>query len=131
VADPQMNPAAQVRQAALDRAAALATGDRDRLSAFLHPDFHWTSHTGAEFDRDTYLSSNTGGNTRWVGQELDEIEVVVHESTAVLRCVVRDRVERGDGHEEFRLPMTQVWVPLDGRWVCLAGHAGPRLPDGD
>jgi hypothetical protein len=32
------------------------------------------------------------------------------------------------GRQEFRMPMTQVWVRADGRWQCLAGHAGPRLP---
>jgi hypothetical protein len=23
--------------------------------------------------------------------------------------------------------MTQTWVREDGRWLCLAGHTGPRL----
>ena len=51
----------------------------------------------------------------------------MHERTAVLRCQVVDRFDRGHGPEEFRMPMTQVWVRHDdGRWVCLAGHAGPR-----
>jgi hypothetical protein len=25
------------------------------------------------------------------------------------------------------MPMTQVWVRYDDRWVCLAGHNGPSL----
>jgi hypothetical protein len=29
--------------------------------------------------------------------------------------------------EEFRMPMTQVWVRASSGWRCLAGHAGPRL----
>ena len=53
--------------------------------------------------------------------------MVAHDSTAVLRCQVVDAVDQGDGIEEFRMPMTQVWVRYDDRWVCLAGHAGPSL----
>jgi hypothetical protein len=25
------------------------------------------------------------------------------------------------------MPMTQTWVREAGQWLCLAGHAGPRL----
>lgn len=71
------------------------------------------------------------GQHRWpdavAGQELGEAEVVVAADTAVLRTVVTDTVERGDGVEVFRMPMTQVWVRSGGGWRCLAGHAGPRL----
>jgi ketosteroid isomerase-like protein len=123
-----MSAADEVEQAAEDRAAALASGDRDRLLALLHPDFRWTSHTGERFDRESYLSANTaGGPTRWSGQRLTGTEVVVHERTAVLRCQVVDEVDRGEGAEEFEMPMTQVWVLVDGAWVLLAGHAGPRV----
>jgi hypothetical protein len=55
---------------------------------------------------------------------------VAHTSTAVLRCTVVDTVDRGHGPQEYRMPMTQVWVRTEqdtGRWVCLAGHAGPRF----
>jgi hypothetical protein len=33
---------------------------------------------------------------------------------------------REDEPETFRMPMTQVWVRVDGEWQCLSGHAGPR-----
>ena len=45
----------------------------------------------------------------------------------MLRCQVVDEVDRATGIEEFRMPMTQVWVRHDDRWVCLVGHAGPVL----
>ena len=54
------------------------------------------------------------------------MQVVLHDRTAVLRCLVVDKVDRGDGPEAYEMPMTQVWVNHEGRWVCLAGHAGPR-----
>jgi hypothetical protein len=65
-----VSEADDVRRAALDRADALAHGDRERLRDLLHPDFRWTSHTGEQFDRDSYLRSNTDGTNRWSGQEL-------------------------------------------------------------
>ncbi len=45
----------------------------------------------------------------------------------VLRCTVADFVDTGRGSEVLRMPMTQVWIRADAQWVCLAGHAGPRL----
>jgi hypothetical protein len=118
----------EVRRAADARAAALAAGDRERLLALLHPDFRWTSHTGAQFDRDGYVRANTGEDLRWSSQQVVDAEVVVHDRSAVLRCLVVDTVDRGRGDEVFRMPTTQVWVRRAGAWVCLAGHAGPRLP---
>jgi hypothetical protein len=118
----------QVIAAAEARAAALAAGDAEGLLGWLHQLFRWTSHTGASFDRDTYVAANTGGTLRWNAQLLTEVEVVVVGDTAVLRCLVTDQVERGQKDEEFRMPMTQTWIRDAGRWLCLAGHAGPRLP---
>jgi Domain of unknown function (DUF4440) len=117
----------EVIEAAHLRAAALATGDPQELRELLHPQFRWFSHTGERFDRESYVRSNTGGSNRWDRQELSEVKVIAHERTAVLRCEVVDTVDRGSGVEEFRMPMTQVWVRYDDRWVCLAGHAGPSL----
>jgi len=117
----------EVLEAARLRAAALATGDPQELRRWLHPQFRWFSHTGERFDRDSYVVSNTEGTTRWTSQELSDVEMVVHPHTAVLRCQVVDAVDRGEGPEELQMPMTQVWVRYDDRWVCLAGHAGPSL----
>ena len=119
----------QVVAAALARADALASGDGEQLRSLLHPDFHWTSHLGEQFDRELYVASNTALSLTWNNQSLAGIAVIVVGDTAVLRCVVTDRVDHGRGIETFRMPMTQTWVQVDDRWLCLAGHAGPRLTD--
>ena len=64
----------------------------------------------------------------WHSQQLSSADVVVVGDTAVLHAAVTDVVSAEDrgGTETFRMPMTQVWVRLDSRWKCLAGHAGPR-----
>ena len=127
-----MTDADDVLARAEDRAAALAAGDADALAGLLHPQFCWTSHTGMHFYRSTYVRANTGGSTVWLSQELVEPEVVVVGDTAVLTCVVADRVRPGDaGAEQFRMPMTQVWVRDAHGWTCLAGHAGPRIDSDD
>ena len=120
-----MTPEDEVRAAASARADALARGDTDALRALLHPGFAWTSHRGETFDRETYVRRNTGGEVRWSGQTLEDVEVVVVGATAVLRCTAVDRIE-ADGPAVFRMPMTQTWVRSGGSWLCLAGHAGPR-----
>ena len=120
-----MNVAAEVLAAAAARADALATGDTERLGRLLHPQFHSISHLGERFDRDAYLRSNTDGPTRWRSQVLLDPEVTVVDETAVLRCTAVDTVDTGVGSRTFRMPMTQVWVRVDGMWLCLAGHAGP------
>lgn len=125
-----VNAANQVIEAAEARAAALAEGDAEKLSGLLHADFRWTAHVGETYSRQDYIRRNTEGHTVWRSQELLSPEVVVVGDTAVLYAETTDVVRSGDdGSETFRMPMTQVWVRLAGGWQCLAGHAGPRLPD--
>ena len=121
-----MTPEDAVLAAAVARADALARGDADALRARLHPLFGWTSHRGDVFDRETYVRRNTGGDVRWHGQALEDVRVVVVGDTAVLRCTAVDRIE-ADGPQVFRMPMTQTWIRSGDGWLCLAGHAGPRV----
>ena len=114
-----------VLAAAERRAAALAAGDADALRALLHPDFAWTSHTGAHFDRDGYIEANVAGPTRWHAQKLTDVTVVVTREAAVLRGIVEDEVTIADERRAFRMPVTQTWVRTGVGWLCLAGHAGP------
>ena len=120
--------AEQVRAAAEARAAALAAGDGVRLTALLHEDFRWTSHVGETYGRAEYVRRNTEGHTVWRSQgSAGEVRTSVVGDTAVLVAAVTDAVLSADGEPvTFRMPVTQVWVRQDGRWTCLAGHAGPR-----
>jgi hypothetical protein len=121
-----VTPEEEVLAAAAARADALARGDACALRARLHPLFGWTSHRGDTFDRETYVRRNTGGEVRWHGQALEGVQVVVVGDTAVLRCTAVDRIDAG-GEQVFRMPMTQTWVRSGDGWLCLAGHAGPRV----
>ncbi|QYN35455.1 nuclear transport factor 2 family protein [Pseudonocardia sp. DSM 110487] len=121
-----MRPEDEVLAAAAARADALARGDADALRARLHPLFGWTSHRGDTFDREAYVRRNTEGDVRWHGQTLEDVRVVVVGDTAVLRCTAVDRIE-ADGPQIFRMPMTQTWTHSAEGWLCLAGHAGPRV----
>ncbi|MXG89581.1 DUF4440 domain-containing protein [Nocardioides sp. YIM 123512] len=118
----------QVVRAAQDRADALAAGDRARLEELLHPSFRWVNHQGGTMSRQEYVDRNAGGGLVWRSQRLHDPTVTVVGTTAVLHTVVSDVVATTSGDEEFRMPVTQVWVlGDDSRWTCLAGHAGPRL----
>jgi ketosteroid isomerase-like protein len=122
-----MDTTSEVIRAAEARAQALASGDADRLRELLHSDFRWVSHAGERYDRESYVASNVESTNGWSEQRLTDISVVAHEQTAVLRCTVVDTIDGGHGPREYRMPMTQVWIRREGRWVCLAGHAGARL----
>lgn len=122
-----MDPRTEVVRAANQRADALARGDADLLGELLHEKFRWTTHVGATYDRQEYLRRNTEGDTVWHSQELTNADVVVVADTAVLYAEVTDIVLSDHGEREaFTMPMTQVWIRQGDRWVCLAGHAGPR-----
>jgi ketosteroid isomerase-like protein len=116
----------QVISAAEGRASALVAGNAERLLDLLHEDFRLTTHLGETYNRSEYIRRNTRPHTAWRSQDLSDAEVVVVGDTAVLYAEVTDVVSSGDEVETFRMPMTQVWVRLDGGWKCLAGHAGPR-----
>ncbi len=118
-----MSDSEDVIAAAQARAEAMAGKDDIRLRELLHPRFLWISHKGEWFDFDTYLQSNQHGPNAWFGQELHDPQVQVVGDTAVLRCVVEDRVDVGSGEPEtFIMPMTQTWVRENGHWLCLAGR---------
>lgn len=103
----------EVISAAEARAAALAAGDGERLSALLHHAFRWTSHVGDTYSRSEYIRRNTEGGTVWRSQQLSRPEVVVVGDTAVLYAEVTDvALSEDDEPETFRMPMTQVWVQL-------------------
>jgi len=116
-----------VLAAAEARAVALGQHDSAALERLLHRDFGWTSHTGQTFDRQGYLSANVGSTNRWYGQQLDDLNISVVDNTAVLRCTVTDDVDTGTGRQQYRMRMTQTWVRVATDWLCLAGHAGPRM----
>lgn len=119
---------AEVMVAAEARASALAAGDAVRLRELLHERFRWTTHVGTTYDREEYVRRNTGGVTVWQAQQLVDPRITVVGDAAVLHAQVRDVVVTAAGDPEtFTMPMTQVWVRGGSGWLCLAGHAGPRL----
>jgi hypothetical protein len=116
-----------VLDAALERADALKRRDGECLGRLLHPKFCWISHKGDQFDRDTYLRSNMDGQNTWHAQTLEQPRITILGTTAVLTCIVTDDVSTMAGRRQNRMPMTQVWIHEDERWLLVAGHAGPLL----
>ena len=111
------------------RAEALASGDADRLTGWLHERFVWTSHRGEVFGRAAYVRANTR-DLRWRSQEIEDAQVAVVGGAAVVVGTVRDVVERAGEPTVFTMRVTQTWVHEAGGWRCLAGHAGPLTAGG-
>lgn len=119
---------ADVVAAAERRARALVERDPDALLRLHHPGLRWTTHSGEVLDRETYVRGNAEGTLVWRAQRLEDVEVAIAGNTAVLVAVVVDVVEVDGAPLTNRLRVTQTWIRRAGDWVCLAGHAGPRLP---
>ena len=116
-----------VLAAAKRRAAALVARDPEALRSLHHPALRWTTHRADVLDREAYVRGNTEGELRWLGQTLEAAEVVIVGDAAVLCGLVVDDVEVGGETVSNRLRITQVWVRSGDGWLCLAGHAGPRI----
>ena len=112
------------------RADALGRADAEGLRRLLHPRFGWTSHRGEAFDLESYIANNAGGAVIWRRQSLREVSAVVVGDAAVVTAIATDDVTQAGAELTFTMRMTQTWVRVDGRWLCLAGHAGPLLPSG-
>lgn len=120
-----MTDADAVLNAARRRADALAGADAEGLRSLMHARMRWTTHRGDVLDLESYVGRNTDGTLQWLGQRLEQPDVVIVGDAAVLTALVVDTVERGGLPQEFRLRLTQTWVRQGTNWVCLAGHAGP------
>lgn len=118
-----------VVRAASRRADFLAAGDAGELRALHHPGLRWTTHRGEILDFDHYIAGNTRGDLTWHRQHLEDVFVTVERDAAVLTAVVLDDVERDGVRQVFRMRLTQTWVRHSDEWLCLAGHAGPLMPD--
>ncbi|MFZ0157755.1 MAG: nuclear transport factor 2 family protein [Kineosporiaceae bacterium] len=91
------------------RAEALATGDPEALTRWLHEQFVWTSHRGEVFDRAAYVTANTQ-HLRWRSQAIEDVQVACIGDTAVVVGTVRDVVERQGEAAVFVMRITQTWV---------------------
>jgi hypothetical protein len=95
-----------------------------------HPQARWTTYRGAVLDRDAYVAGNTDGSLRWYSQQFLDPAIVVT-GAAMLTLVVVDQVEYDPDPATNRLRLTMTWVKSSERWLCLAGHAGPRVANDD
>jgi RimJ/RimL family protein N-acetyltransferase len=115
-----------VLAAVRDRADALVAGDAERLTAVLHERFVWTSQRGVVFNRASHLAATIGDLT-WLAQDLTAVRVIVVGDLAVVTAMVHDVVDRDGARRRSSMRVTQTWTRAGGRWLLLAGHAGPSL----
>jgi uncharacterized protein (TIGR02246 family) len=118
-----MSPEQEVRDAARQRADALAAGDEGALRQLMHPDLLWTTFRGEVLGYEEYIAGNTDGSLHWRGQRLDDVRVAVAGDSAVLTALVQDDVRRDGRDRTFTLRLTLTWVRTAGGWRCLSGHA--------
>jgi Domain of unknown function (DUF4440) len=114
-----------VLAAAERRADALARRDWPALERELHPEFRYVNAEGRRLSRDDCLAFVSDGAFRWNEQRLEDVQVTIVGTTAVLTAEVHDDVQLGDERHELVFVSTQTYVLDEGRWLYLAGQTGP------
>jgi ketosteroid isomerase-like protein len=107
----------------------LVSRDVRTMTEILHEDFVYTGSSGERLDRTAYLARLvTAGDVKWLGQDLDEIDVRFFGDTAVLTARAHDRAIFGDETLDARVRQTFVFVKTGRGWRCVSGHASPIEP---
>ena len=120
------NDAETVLRLTRERSQALVQKDAHTLDRILAPEFVYTNASGQVLDKATYLRLYVHApEVQWLSQELDEVQVHVFDSAAVLTCRVHDRARYGEQILDVRFQSTYVYVKTSAGWQCVAGHTGP------
>ncbi len=109
----------------LDWAGAVERNDVEAIGRFLHPDFTFTSPTGAIANRKDHLEDFRNRNARFPLVALSEVEVRVYGETAVVtsRPTIDGSVKVDGklitlGCQAAR--WTDTLIRRDGSWTCVA-----------
>jgi ketosteroid isomerase-like protein len=111
-----------VREIAVERGEALARCDWEAVAAQLHPRFVYVNANGHRLGREDYLAYLADGPVRWNSQDLEDVEVVVSGSVAVLVATVVDDVTHDGEPARWEFVTTQTYLEEGGAWLYLVGH---------
>lgn len=110
---------------AADRALQRAVLERD-LAAFavcLADDYRLVDSLGVLHDKSAVIAQLGDPEVRIVTYETQDPQIRVHGDVAVVIAVLQQRgIDHGKPYDA-PVRFTDTWVRMDGRWVCLSGHA--------
>jgi quercetin dioxygenase-like cupin family protein len=109
----------------LEWANAVERNDVDAIGRFLHPDFTFTSPTGAIANRSEHLEDFRNGNSRFPLVALSEVEIRVYGPLAVitLRPTITGTVRVNGNVITLKCQgarWTDSMILRDGSWTCVA-----------
>jgi len=98
-------------------------GDRDKLRQLIDADFVSIGPRGFLLDREQWIDRHD----EFVYQTLEtsDVDVRVHERTAIVRDVQRTRSRYQDQQLLFAFRVGQVWVRRNGDWKLAAIQFSP------
>ena len=103
-------------------AAAVVNHDSGVVAGIISEDFVVTDSTGHVWDRETYLTAIASGTAAADSLDIDELNLRVYPSTAVVTSRNRYKSARPAMNGTFRI--TNTYVRLQGEWRCIAAHEG-------
>ena len=111
----------------LDWANAVERNDVDAIGRFLHPDFTFTSPTGAIANRKDHLEDFRKGNSRFTLVALSEVEARVYGDLAVVTSrPTIDGMAKVNGNVINLKCQAARWtdtlIRRNDSWTCVARH---------
>jgi len=121
--------AADVKQLALEIAAAKVRGDAEFLARAWAEDYTYTTTRGEARTREQGLADYRSGAVKWEYRRMEEVQARIYGNAAIVtaRAALKGRVRGQEREETIRL--TDVYLKRDGRWRLVALHES-RVEEG-
>ena len=108
---------------------ALSRSDIEALGKLLTEDFLRTPPTTPSTTKTEWLELIRTGKQKYLAFETKEAKYRVYGDTVIVNAIVSLRVSRGnEAATDLKLPILQVWVKQNGRWL-LAAIQGNQTPN--
>jgi hypothetical protein len=98
-------------------------GDRAKLAELIDDDFVWIGPRGFLLDKEQWIDRHD--KFSYDELETSEWDVRVHDGTAIVRDVQRNRSRYGAEQLEFAFRVGQVWLRQNGDWKLAAIQFSP------
>jgi hypothetical protein len=114
----------QIIRLAQERSVALVHKDLPRLDQLLADSFQYVNASGTLLRKADYLRLYvTSPEMQWQSQELQEVQVQLHDHCAILTARVHDLATfHGQPLDAF-FRVSQVYVRHAGRWQCVLAQS--------
>ena len=109
----------------LDRAMQQAVVDRDPVAfgSFLTDDYVLVVSSSKIYGKSEVVADITNPDTLFSKNESSNLHIRVHKDTAMVIADLHQVFVRGGKPFDYWVRFTDTWIKVNGKWLCLSGHA--------